>query len=1189
MASVNSTTKNHDIDYIVKDFDSSVDALINFATVNFGSGSSANRLWSNFNVDSFSRNWLEIVAYVADLFFFYFDVQSTQAYLQTATIRSAVKDIAKQFGFVPTTATSASGTETFTVTGAGTIPRGFRVRSSTGIEYYLTNAIVASAAGNYTGSVLQGQIFTEQFSAQGLQNEEFDLSGIQIVRDLTNANPQDISPQVVVAGNSYTLVNTFIHSNGTDTNAVVDSLGVIIGGGGRVFTLEERPNGKNFIRFGDGVFGRKLVPGELITVTYRVGGGSSGNVAEESVRTAVDSNPIVASVNNAAKFSGGTDEQSIEQLRELIPASLRTLDRAVAESDYSDILEATFTEVSSVSTEHNTSDPGIDLNIYVVPTGVGISKITDNLPLKNKLSNFLERRKMVTVQFAILDAFGIDVLLSLKVFIIDTASKATVQKAIDTAFTKYFNLLTGGPNGSGISFAEKILTEHLTNIIETIPGIDRFEFTRHTYRPRIQQNVLGLNTAYTNSQVEVFPNVSESEWLLGAAGAVTKTSGTVIFSNTLLTGFTYNPVNGKVTYSAAVDLDGIAPGDQFRDGANVDFTIFGVDTKLSTLHIAPAMSVNNTVSNANHGSVRTGATVSESFKCFKKINANATNLSIDSITDNELNLSIKNGTGIPLSARVLLDNTQVFIANQYATGDFYLVDSSGNLWEIIENTSNTIKTSITAINDASVTNVATGSYKIVTKLVGYQIVFNGNIFNIQYNSEKTIYSIGAQFSNIGTIGDTFQISKLQNNIGTLGIAVDLVSYDSLTKQILLNDAPDLQGISSDWSLIDNSGQVFNLVGTDNRSLPSTFYENTNQDSSFILEDAGLGVQYAQGFKVGTNNVYSVVSFYLRRAGNAVGNLTAKIVNDDGTGLPNLGSVVATSLPISMTSLNVITGFDSLSTNPTTGFEKIIFTFASPPSLTASTQYHLVISGDASYVASQADNIKTFDNSGSIGYTYDNSSGIIQYSSPIDLSGVFPGNYFRDGTGKLFRILSVSDGDERVVLASGLSVDTSINTDSGSIYKKDSLYIASDVSSPNYSNGKASRYDGSFWANDTQGPVPNRFSSNTDLPFTVEGPRSVKVDSNLTPILGAGATISKRYYDDNAEISLILGLSSGTITSAPDVNSNGRGTVNTIPNSKVDNFIFRTSHFVDDIVNLRLNEIPEYSSSNAMIEVLGGID
>jgi predicted lipoprotein len=50
-------TTNTDVDYVQKDFNSTVDAIISFANVNFGPGTSANRLWTNFNADSFSRNW----------------------------------------------------------------------------------------------------------------------------------------------------------------------------------------------------------------------------------------------------------------------------------------------------------------------------------------------------------------------------------------------------------------------------------------------------------------------------------------------------------------------------------------------------------------------------------------------------------------------------------------------------------------------------------------------------------------------------------------------------------------------------------------------------------------------------------------------------------------------------------------------------------------------------------------------------------------------------------------------------------------------------------------------------------------------------------------------------------------------------------------------------------------------------
>jgi hypothetical protein len=1170
-------TTNKDIDYIVKDFNSTVDGLITFATVNYGSGTSANRLWTNFNADSFSRTWLEIVAYVSDVLFFYFDSQATQAYLQTANIRSSVELIAHQFGYTPASATSASGKATFTVTGPVTIPRGFKVQASNGEQFYVVNPVNAISAGDIDADVLQGEIVQEQFVAEGLQAEEFGLRGPNVIRDLDNLNPADISPQVTVNGNSYTLVDSFIRSNGTDTPAVYDSLGNVIGGGGRVFTLDTRPDGTPYITFGDGIFGRKLQSGETVTINYRTGGGSAGNIAEDSLVTLIDSSPQVSAVTNNAEFSGGADEQSIEQLRELIPASLRTLERAVAEQDYSDILVANFSEVFAASTEANTQDPGVDLNIYVVPQGIGIPQISDNQLLKNKLTNFIDRRKTVTVQFQILDAFGIDALITLEVFISDTASKSTVSEAIKTAIQDFFDLDTGGADGFGINFAEQILLKDIANTIEDIPGIERFEIKRLSYRPRIDARIIGLVTEYNYSDVTIFPNVSESEWLLAASGSVTRTAGTVLFSNVALTGFTYTSLTGELAYAFPVDLSLVAPGDQFRDGANIDFAILSVDTVNSTLTLSTGLTVNNTVANANHGSIRSGGTSYEALKVFKKLLVEATNLSVDSITDNNLDLSVVKSTATALSARVLLDNSKVYIPGQYATGDYYLVDANGNIWEIDFNDSNTLKTSISAVNDASVTTVASGDYKIVTKMTGRQITFQGSIFNIQFNSDNTLYSIGAQFSQIGTIGDSFAISTLQSNLGNAGIALDLVSYNAGTGVVRLNSSPDLLGVNSEYVLIDSDGQIFNIVGVDNEPKPAVYYDSSNFNSGFILQDSGLGSQIGQGFEVPATDVYAIVSFYLKREGNIVGNLVAKIVDDDGSGLPDLGSVVAVSDPVVVTDIS------------DTGYEKVVFSFTTPPTLTIATPYHVVLGSDPAYAASEQSAVTVFDNTGLIGFTYNSLSGLIQYASAVNLSAVQPGHFFKDSAGTLFQVQAVDDPANSLTLAPSLTVDTTLpnSTDDGSVIIYDRILVGIDDTTPTYADGKFSRFDGSLWSDDVSGPSPSGTAE--DAIFSVEGTKSVTVQSNLTPAMGPGATLSTRYYDDNNEISFVLGISSGSITSATDANALGKGTVASVPNRPVDNFTFRTSRYADDVVNLRLNEIPQIKESDIDIQILGGVD
>lgn len=1189
MATIITSTSNKDIDYIDKDFSSVEDAIITFANTNFGPGSSSNRVWSDFNASSFSRNWLDIVAFISDVMIFYFDNQATQSYLQTATVQSAVELIAAQFGFVPATASSASGTATFTFTSGGTVPRGTRVQASNGSQFFTTTDLVAASSGNFLTTVLQGQLNSQTFTAVGLQNEELNLAAQNIVVDLTNSNPLDISPQVTVNGNSYTLVSTFILSNGTDTPAVTDSTGSVIGGGGRVFLLNTRADGTKYVEFGDGTFGRQLLPNEVVNINYRSGGGTVGNIPAQTLNTLLDTFSFVSSVTNTTAFSGGTDAQTIAQLQQLIPASLRSLDRAVTLQDYSDILVANFPQVLTASAETNTTNPGVDLNVYVVSTAATVTNITDNTPLLNTLTNFLDLRKMVTTQFSIRDAFGIDMLFTIEAHLTNTASQSVVKAAITTALQNYFNLQTGGASGTGIGFATDILIEDISALLKTITGITRFEFRKFTYNPRVDKEVIGLTTTYDVSNVMIFPNVSQSEWLLAAAGPVTETTGVILFHNQNSATFTYNSGTGQVNYTSPIlpeTLASVAPGDEFRDGAAANFTILAVDSRTNSLYLSTGLPVNTTSGNNAGGSIRSGASSFESYKVFKKILATTTNLSINSISDTNQDFSVLTSTGTELSPNVLLDNSQVLIPNQYSTGLFFLEDSAGNIWDILANDSDTITTGATSINDSSVNTVASGTYKIVPNLTSHEVLFNGTIFNINYNNHNTVWSIGAQFNNIGTIGNSFQLSKTQTNVGNLGVPLDLISYDSSTGLIQLNNQPDLNGISSNDFLIDSSGQVFRITAVDNRQEPAISYDSSHYNADVILSGNGASPNFvlAQGFKVAQTTTYPVVSWYLQKQGNIQGNVFAQIVNDNA-GLPNLSSVVATSTLLSSSSLSQMTFNEITAPNFASGYTKTVFNFTTPPTLSSGTQYHLVLRGDSGYNSTQKNDIKTFDNdTAASAYTYNSVNGVVQYANSVGLSSVVPGNYIKDMSGNLFQVLTVNAAGNTVTIGTGQtfvqdSPVFSATAGSGSIYAKDSVYVGVDSVSHTYPDGVFETFNGSVWSN---------YSPTSDAIFSVEGPNTITVNSNLTPVLGKGATVSSRYYDDNNEISLIVGISSGFDTFAADVDAFGKGTVAGIPNSNVDTFTFRTSQYIDDMTNFRANEIPQLNITDLNIKLFGGV-
>ncbi len=119
----------------------------------------------------------------------------------------------------------------------------------------------------------------------------------------------------------------------------------------RHFVGELQDDGRLALRFGDGRYGARPEPGSRLTLRYRLGGGTAGNVGAEAInhlvldRSARDSEaaaPLpVAGVRNPLPATGGTEPEPVEQVRQLAPLDLkRTRLRAVTAADYAELASA---------------------------------------------------------------------------------------------------------------------------------------------------------------------------------------------------------------------------------------------------------------------------------------------------------------------------------------------------------------------------------------------------------------------------------------------------------------------------------------------------------------------------------------------------------------------------------------------------------------------------------------------------------------------------------------------------------------------------------------------------------------------------------------------------------------------------------------------------------------------------------
>lgn len=117
-----------------------------------------------------------------------------------------------------------------------------------------------------------------------------------------------------------------------------------------VFETKNDPNGLGvYFIFGNGVFGRKLQFGDAVDIRYIRTEGSQGNVISANVVDEVVSDLTFDTLGSAEMFItnefsivGGTEEESIEDIRTNAPRLFQTGGRATSARDYVVILETQF-------------------------------------------------------------------------------------------------------------------------------------------------------------------------------------------------------------------------------------------------------------------------------------------------------------------------------------------------------------------------------------------------------------------------------------------------------------------------------------------------------------------------------------------------------------------------------------------------------------------------------------------------------------------------------------------------------------------------------------------------------------------------------------------------------------------------------------------------------------------------------
>lgn len=342
---------------------------------------------------------LDVLAYNTHFNALYMNLAVNEAFLDSASKRESVVSKAKELGYVPASAKSAHATVNVILTGSLspvlTIPKYTKFTSTIdnkSLTFYTTTSYNADReSGQYVFQNLdltEGTLLDFSYEADGinnvvaLPNGDIDLSTlVVIVQDTAEAS----------SFSTYNRSDTVLEANGDDLIYFVKE---VAGRDSKVY---------HQLEFGNGVVGKALDAGNIVTVTYLVSNGDAGNGARTFRYADAPPSSTTAYVTTVAPSFGGADAEGVDDIKWNAPRAFVAQNRCVTVEDFKTVVNAEYPNASSINVwggEDN--DPPTYGNIYIAIKPADSERLSE----KEKdylLNTIIKPRCTVTVHPQIVD------------------------------------------------------------------------------------------------------------------------------------------------------------------------------------------------------------------------------------------------------------------------------------------------------------------------------------------------------------------------------------------------------------------------------------------------------------------------------------------------------------------------------------------------------------------------------------------------------------------------------------------------------------------------------------------------------------------------------------------------------------------------------------------------------------------
>jgi hypothetical protein len=345
---------------------------------------------------------IDVLAYNTHYNAYLANMLVNEMFLDSSVKRSSAVSLAKHLGYTPRSTRSAKALLNVVINNPTGTPTSVAINRFTPFNVTLNSV-------PYTFYNLKAEDVVPSNGVYQINDlEVVEGTPLEISYVVTNPGPDEKFeiPSAVV--DTTTLLVT-VQTSATDTTSQSYTLSediTSLDGTSTVYFLEENPFERYQIFFGDGVLGKKLTVGNIITIRYLASSGpnaNSSNITSQSFTTTTIGGSTDVTVLTATNPRGGAEKESIASIKFNAPRTNSAKNRAVTASDYQTLITASFSEAESVTVwggEDNNPPAYGKVFISLKPNdGFFISQSTKD----NVLNSILKNKKVLAIIPEIID------------------------------------------------------------------------------------------------------------------------------------------------------------------------------------------------------------------------------------------------------------------------------------------------------------------------------------------------------------------------------------------------------------------------------------------------------------------------------------------------------------------------------------------------------------------------------------------------------------------------------------------------------------------------------------------------------------------------------------------------------------------------------------------------------------------